>query len=245
MRAVTLKAAGDGVAQLIGYYAGLARDRLRRDGVARGPVDYYLDPAEPPGRWGGSGLSAVGLDGEVLPEQLQSLLEGRHPATGATLGRRFGTGRPRGFDATFSAAKSVSVLWALSADPWVHAEVAAAHDAAVDAALGWLERHGAVTRRGRDGVDQVDTQGLVAALFRQHTSRTADPQLHTHAVVWAKVQARPARGWRWMPGSSSTNSAASAGSTTPPCGPSSPSASASLGVRSSTATRTSSASPIS
>jgi hypothetical protein len=96
MRAVTLKAAGDGVAQLIGYYAGLARDRLRRDGVARGPVDYYLDPAEPPGRWGGSGLSAVGLDGEVLPEQLQSLLEGRHPATGATLGRRFGTGRPGG-----------------------------------------------------------------------------------------------------------------------------------------------------
>jgi hypothetical protein len=51
-----------------------------------------------------------------------------------------------------------------------------------------LERHGAVTRRGRDGVDQVDTRGLVTALFRQHTSRTADPQLHTHAVIWAKVQ---------------------------------------------------------
>jgi conjugative relaxase-like TrwC/TraI family protein len=188
MRAVTLKAAGDGVAQLIGYYAGLARDQLRRDGVARGPVDYYLDPSEPPGRWWGSGRRAVGLDGEVLSEQLQSLLEGRHPATGATLGRRFGDRSARGFDATFSAAKSVSVLWALSADPWVRAKVAAAHDAAVDAALGWLERHGAVTRRGRDGVDQVDTQGLVAALFRQHTSRTADPQLHTHAVIWAKVQ---------------------------------------------------------
>jgi conjugative relaxase-like TrwC/TraI family protein len=188
MRAVTLKAAGDAVAQLIGYYAGLARDQLGRDGVARGPVDYYLDPAEPPGRWWGSGCPAVGLDGEVLPEQLQALLEGRHPATGASLGRRFGDRSARGFDATFSAAKSVSVLWALSADPWVRAEVTAAHDAAVDGALGWLERHGAVTRRGRDGVDQVDTQGLVAARFRQHTSRTADPQLHTHAVIWAKVQ---------------------------------------------------------
>jgi conjugative relaxase-like TrwC/TraI family protein len=188
MRAVTLKAAGDAVAQLIGYYASLARDQQRRDGVARGPVDYYLDPAEPPGRWWGSGCAAVGVDGEVLPEQLQALLEGRHPATGATLGRRFGDRSARGFDATFSAAKSVSVLWALSADPWVRAEVAAAHDAAVDAALSWLEFHGAVTRRGRDGVDQVDTRGLVAALFRQHTSRTADPQLHTHAVIWAKVQ---------------------------------------------------------
>ncbi|MGH9290206.1 MAG: MobF family relaxase [Acidimicrobiales bacterium] len=188
MRAVTLKAASDAVAHLIGYYAGLARYQLRRDGVARGPVDYYLDPAEPPGSWWGSGCAAVGLEGEVLPEQLQALLEGRHPVTGHRLGRRFGDRSARGFDATFSAAKSVSVLWALSHDPWVRAEVTAAHDAAVDAALGWLERHGAVTRRGRDGVDQVDTRGLVAALFRQHTSRTADPQVHTHAVIWAKVQ---------------------------------------------------------
>jgi RecA/RadA recombinase len=34
----------------------------------------------------------------------------------------------------------------------------------------------------------VDAQGLVAALFRQHTSREADPQLHTHAVIWGKVR---------------------------------------------------------
>jgi conjugative relaxase-like TrwC/TraI family protein len=194
MRAVTLKAAGGAVAQLIGYYAGLARDQLHRDGAARGPVDYYLDPAEPPGRWWGSGRAAVGLNGEVLPEQLEALMQGRHPATGATLGRRFGDRSARGFDCTFSAAKSVSVLWALTRDPGVRAEVAAAHDAAVDAALGWLERHGAVTRRGRDGVDQVDSRGLVVALFRQHTSRTADPQLHTHAVIWAKVQ-DPAGRW--------------------------------------------------
>jgi hypothetical protein len=51
----------------------------------------------------------------------------------------------------------------------VRAEVLAAHDAAVDAALGWFERHGAVTRRGRDGVMQVDTQGVTVAVFRQHT----------------------------------------------------------------------------
>lgn len=45
-----------------------------------------------------------------------------------------------------------------------------------------------MTRRGTDGVLQVDARGVVAALFRQHTSRSADPQLHTHALVWAKVQ---------------------------------------------------------
>ncbi len=45
-----------------------------------------------------------------------------------------------------------------------------------------------MTRRGRDGVDQVDSLGVVAALFRQHTSRSMDPQLHTHAVISSKVQ---------------------------------------------------------
>ena len=130
----------------------------------------------------------VGVSGEVVGEDLGALLEGRHPVTGRPLGRRFGDTSARGFDATFSAPKSVSALWALSPDRFVRAEVLAAHDTAVTAALGWFETHGAVTRRGRDGVDQVDTQGVVAALFRQHTSRTIDPQLHTHAVLAAKVQ---------------------------------------------------------
>ncbi len=80
------------------------------------------------------------------------------------------------------------MLWALSSDPFVRAEVLAAHDAAVVAAVDWFEHHGAVTRRGKDGIQQVDTRGLAIALFRQHTSRSADPQLHTHTIVAAKVQ---------------------------------------------------------
>ncbi len=188
MRCKTLKASGDKLGKLLDYYAGLAEDRERPGGPCGGPVDYYLDPDEPPGRWWGSGTRALGLDGEVTAEQLRALLDGRHPATGARLGRRFGGTSARGFDCTFSAPKSISVLWALPPDPWVRAEVLAAHDAAVDAALGWFETHGAVTRRGTDGVDQVDTRGITAALFRQHTSRTVDPQLHTHAIVSAKVQ---------------------------------------------------------
>jgi conjugative relaxase-like TrwC/TraI family protein len=188
MRCKTLKASDDGLGKLLDYYAGLAEDRERPGGTGRGPVDYYLDPDEPPGRWWGAGTRALGLAGEVTSEQLRALLDGLHPATGARLGRRFGGTSARGFDCTFSAPKSISVLWALTPDPWVRAEVLAAHDAAVDAALGWFETHGAVTRRGTDGVHQVDTRGITAALFRQHTSRTIDPQLHTHAIVAAKVQ---------------------------------------------------------
>jgi conjugative relaxase-like TrwC/TraI family protein len=189
MRCTTLKAGTpERVGRLLYYYAGLAEDRSRPCRNGRGPVDYYLDPDEPAGRWWGSGSAVLGLGGEVEGEELRALLEGRHPGTGAKLGRGFGASSARGFDATFSAPKSVSVLWALTPDAWVRAEVLAAHDTAVDIALGWLERHGAVTRRGANGVHQVDTDGIVAALFRQHTSRTVDPQLHTHAVIAAKVQ---------------------------------------------------------
>jgi conjugative relaxase-like TrwC/TraI family protein len=193
LRVTTLKSQGSSMKPAIDYYVDLAKDQQARDGVSRGPIDYYLDPDEPPGRWWGNGGDALGLNGDVEADQLRGLLEGRDPRTGYPIGRGFGIKSARGFDATFSAPKSVSVLWALSPDLFVRAEVLAAHDAAVTAALGWLERHGAVTRRGTDGVDQVDTRGLTVALFRQHTSRSVDPQLHTHAVISSKVQDRSGR----------------------------------------------------
>ena len=162
--------------------------------MSRGPIDYYLDPNEPPGRWWGEGCPAIGLTGGVRPEQLKAMMHGRHPGDRRDLGRGFGAKSARAFDATFSAPKSISVLWALSPDASLRAEVLAAHDAAVVIALDWFQEHGGVTRRGTNGVHQVDAQGLVAALFRQHTSREADPQLHTHALIWAKVQ-DPNRAW--------------------------------------------------
>ena len=97
-----------------------------------------------------------------------------------------------GFDATFSAPKSVSVCWALSGDD----RFLKAHDVAVTAALAHLERFGSTTRIRRDGGRlHPDTQGLTMAVFRQTTSRADDPQIHTHAVISAKVQTVEGR---WM-----------------------------------------------
>lgn len=188
MRVTTIKAGAHDVETMVAYYAGLAADQAKRDGACRGPVDYYLAEDEPPGRWWGEGTAALGLGSEVAPEELEALLTARHPTSGGRLGRGFGLDSARAFDACFSAPKSVSVLWALAEDPFTRAEAAAAHDAAVEAALSFFAGHGSVTRRGTDGVDQVDTRGLAVALFRQHTSRSSDPQLHTHAIVVAKVQ---------------------------------------------------------
>ena len=95
-----------------------------------------------------------------------------------------------GFDATFSAPKSVSVWWALTGDPGL----LEAHDVAVAAALEHLERFGATTRVRSNGRRlHPDTGGLTMATFRQTTSRADDPQIHTHAVISAKVQTADGR----------------------------------------------------
>src|SRR5829696_1264567 len=100
--------------------------------------------------------------------------------------------RPRtqtvaGFDLTFSPVKSVSTLWAV-ADPHLAAQVELAHQAAVQDALGFIERHALFTRQGRNGVRQVNVTGLVAAAFTHRDSRAGDPDLHTHVAVANKVQ---------------------------------------------------------
>ena len=98
------------------------------------------------------------------------------------LGRRYDDKSVRGFDVTASDPKSVSVLFALG-DRDVRREVVAAHDAAVAAVQGWIERHAHTRYRIGGEVTIVDATGIVAAAFRQHTSRAMDPQLHTHLVI--------------------------------------------------------------
>jgi conjugative relaxase-like TrwC/TraI family protein len=93
------------------------------------------------------------------------------------------TPRVRAVDATFSAPKSVSLLWAFGGSE-VASVVSIAHVEAVEAALAFAERRAAVTRRQVGGVrTRASTSGWAAATFVQSTSRAGDPQIHTHAVI--------------------------------------------------------------
>ncbi|MGS2807743.1 MobF family relaxase [Nocardia abscessus] len=103
-----------------------------------------------------------------------------------------------GFDITFSPVKSVSALWAV-APLSVSAKIEAAHRAAVADALRWLERHGIYTRLGRNGVRQVDVEGIVAACFFHRDSRAGDPDLHTHVLIANRVRTADGR-WRTLDG---------------------------------------------
>jgi conjugative relaxase-like TrwC/TraI family protein len=150
------------------------------DTVASGTEEYYTADREVPGRWIGASEHLAGLDGEVSGEELRAVLEGRDPVTGELLVSSRRT-RP-GFDLCFSAPKSMSLLFAFG-DREMRRAVVAAHDSAVRAGLGYLEREACWVRRGHAGARRLGADGFIAAGFRHRTSRAGDPQLHTHVVV--------------------------------------------------------------
>ena len=142
--------------------------------------NYYLDANEPRGVWHGQGAGMLGLAGVVDDAAFLAVMAGADPSDpDRMLGRAYTDKSVRGFDVTASSPKSVSVLWAVG-DDHVRAEVLAAHDAAVAALAGWIEAHAHTRYRVNGEVVVVDAEGIVAAGFRQHTSRVLDPQLHTH-----------------------------------------------------------------
>jgi conjugative relaxase-like TrwC/TraI family protein len=151
--------------------------------VANGREEYYTGSGEAPGYWLGRGAERLELSGQVAPADLRAVLAGVSPR-GEILnaGRVAEAHRVAGFDLTFSAPKSVSLLYGLS-DPDVSRTVRAIHTDAVSQALGYLERRALRLRRGAGGEQRVEADGLVAAAFMHRTSRAGDPQLHTHVLV--------------------------------------------------------------
>jgi len=150
--------------------------------VAHGAEDYYAGEGEAPGAWIGTGAQALGLRGEIGEEAIVRLLDARDPGSGDRLREPPGSSAVAGFDLTFRAPKSVSILFGIG-DENVAQEIRAAHDAAVSEAVGYLEREACKARRGRGGALVVDGRGFVGAAFEHRASRAGDPQLHTHVVI--------------------------------------------------------------
>ncbi|MGZ4343388.1 MAG: MobF family relaxase [Solirubrobacteraceae bacterium] len=150
--------------------------------VAQGRDDYYSGRGASPGRWTGGGTETLGVGGRVDDDGFMALMDGRDPGTGERLKRFGGRSKVAAFDLTFSAPKSVSVLFAIG-EPTLAAALVDAHESAVDAALAYLEREACRVRRGRGGVRREMGEGFVAAAYRHRMSRAEDPQLHTHVVA--------------------------------------------------------------
>jgi conjugative relaxase-like TrwC/TraI family protein len=158
------------------------QERYYEQQVAHGADDYYAGRGEVEGRWMGAGAAALGLDGEVEAEAFGALIAGREPSSGEVLRSASGRDRVCSLDLTFSAPKSVSVLSAIG-DEQTARSLVEAHEEAVAAAVGYLEREACRVRRGHAGRIELHADGFVAAAYRHRMSRAGQPQLHTHVVA--------------------------------------------------------------
>jgi conjugative relaxase-like TrwC/TraI family protein len=146
--------------------------------------------------WQGRLAQQWGLDGAVGSEHFARLSEGQHPESGLQLvkhqpartydneyGIRITSAEHRaGWDATFSAPKSVSLTALVGGDD----RVREAHRESVRVALAELERY---TQARIGNIHSPETTGkFIAATFEHDTARPvngyAAPQLHTHAVIF-------------------------------------------------------------
>jgi conjugative relaxase-like TrwC/TraI family protein len=102
-------------------------------------------------------------------------------------GRAFGQRGVHGFDLTFCAPKSVSLVRALRGDDDVLSKaIADAHSTAISEAMEYLASHAGYTRihNPHNGEkDLVRLPGLAAIAYQHETSRCGDPHLHTHVIV--------------------------------------------------------------
>ena len=155
-----------------GYYINLAKD------------DYYHRGTEPAGIWYGKGAEAFSLTGTVDRQDFLALCAGYDPhqlpeKLVQNAGRE---NRRAGWDMTFSAAKTVSALWA-TADEATRQKISACNYAAVLNVLDYAEAHLGFTRFGNTGREVEKSDKLFFSLFEHSTSRAQDPQLHVHVVM--------------------------------------------------------------
>src|SRR5215472_8021155 len=163
---------------------------------ANAQENYYTDGASVRGKWQGQLAARWGLQGEVQEQQFARLAEGRHPETGEQLVRHQtpreyvnGNGKTvrtmehrAGWDATFSAPKSVSLTALVGGDD----RVREAHRESVRTALDEMEKY-AQARMGGN-VPAQTTGAWAVAKFEHDSSRPVDgyaaPQLHTHVLLF-------------------------------------------------------------
>src|SRR5256884_3278352 len=158
--------------------------------------NYYSQGDQIRGEWHGRLAGQWGLRGEVREEHFQRLSEGQHPMTGEQL-VRYQTAREyvnrhgekvspmehrAGWDATFSAPKSVSLTALVGGDE----RVREAHRESVGIALDELERYVQARIGGNLPPETTSKKGAPKIQNAKDPPRAgyAAPQLPTHDVFF-------------------------------------------------------------
>ncbi len=177
--------------------AGQAKNYYQKE-YTSARENYYSEHGEVTGRWSGELAEEWNLTGEVQSDQYERLCAGQDPHTGEQLirpvksreahnnhGEEITTNEHRaGWDATFSAPKSVSLTALVGDDD----RIRTVHRESVAESLIALEEY--MQARGGGNKPAIATGKMVAAQFEHTASRPdhktgyAAPQLHTHVVIF-------------------------------------------------------------
>lgn len=174
--------------------------RINQQKNATAAKSYYSSPAEyyRPGEqevvglWGGKAADRLDLAGDVLRPHFERLCDNRHPFTGEQLTARMRKDRRVGYDFTFDASKSVSIVYGITEDP----AILDAFREAVAATMAEMEAGVKVRVRKRGQFAERVVGNMAWAEFLHFTARPVggviDPQLHIHCFVpnvcWDQVE---------------------------------------------------------
>lgn len=179
---------------------------------ANGPDAYYSeDGTKPATAWilarSGAQVRAVS---DALGVEVGAVVDGDRvrdwfnkavAPSGEKLGRAPKQSGVPGFDLTFCAPKSVSILWGVADDPALKQVVDQAHARAVESALSYFSEHAGYTRRAdardktRMVIDRVEA--LSGVKYEHRTSRSGDPHVHSHVLLSNKQLCRDGK-WRTL-----------------------------------------------
>lgn len=183
----------------VNYYNDTARavGHAARDAQAAGGglAEYYAERDTRTPVWTCAGDARVVADlvglaegerggGDADPEVVARWLDDGVAPSGEC-GRAHGKSGVHGFDLTFCAPKSVSLVRVFG-DDVLDKAVSVAHQTAIGEALEYLAAHAGYTRVHNAVTGEKDLQklpGLVAVAYQHETSRAGDPHLHTHVLV--------------------------------------------------------------
>ena len=159
----------------IDYYKNLDKD------------DYYISP-EYIGTWHGNIKKKFNLGDQVALDEFDNIMSSKHPKTAKKLFPPNQNIKRVAWDLTFSACKSLSILWALSL-PEIQEKITKAQMNAVKETLDFLEAKLIRVNRGKNGQIKQNSDGVLSLLVNHYTSRELDPNIHTHVLLANMTQA--------------------------------------------------------
>lgn len=154
--------------------------------------DYYSEKGEVNGLWHGRTAERLGLSGEVTKSDFEKLASNQHPQTEEQLTVRNSPNRRAGYDATFSAPKSVSLVYSMTQDEDIlRAFHAATKDTMKEIELDMQTQAGQGKSKHYEKTGNIAWAGFthfrarpVEVETNQGKVQVPDPHLHQHCFIF-------------------------------------------------------------